>query len=56
MVKRCCDRFDSTEGKYGYDQSFFPIVQGSVFKDLRKQSADKISSFNRVGNVLEDFQ
>jgi len=51
-LKRCCDRFDSTEGKYGYDQSFFPIVQGSVFKDLRKQSADKISSFNRVGNAI----
>ena len=51
-LKRCCDRFDFSEGKYGYDQSFFPIVQGSVFKDLRKQSADKISSFNRVGNAI----
>ena len=51
-LKRCCDRFDSSEGKYGYDQSFFPIVQGSVFKDLRKQSAEKISSFNRVGNAI----
>ena len=51
-LKRCCDRFDFSEGKYGYDQSFFPIVQGSVCKDLRKQSADKISSFNRVGNAI----
>ena len=51
-LKRCCDRFDSSEEKYGYDQSFFPIVQGSIFKDLRKQSADKISSFNRVGNAI----
>tara|TARA_B100000609_G_C17160373_1_gene405832 strand:- start:34 stop:1164 length:1131 start_codon:yes stop_codon:yes gene_type:complete len=51
-LKRCCDRFDSTEGKYGYDQSFFPIVQGSVYKDLRKHSAEKIASFDRVGNAI----
>ena len=51
-LKRCCDRFDDTEGKYGYDQTFFPIVQGSVYKDLRVQSAEKIASFNRVGNAI----
>ena len=51
-LKRCCDRFDSTEGKYGYDQTLFPIVQGSVFKDLRKQSAETIASFNREGNAI----
>ena len=28
-LKRCCDRFDSTEGKYGYNQTLIPIVQGS---------------------------
>ena len=46
-LKRCCDRFDSTEGKYGFEQTFFPIVQGSVYKDLRLQSAEKIASFER---------
>tara|TARA_B100000767_G_scaffold216179_1_gene203726 strand:+ start:155 stop:1285 length:1131 start_codon:yes stop_codon:yes gene_type:complete len=51
-LKRCCERFDTTEGKYGYDQTFFPIVQGSVYKDLRVQSAEKIASFNRVGNAI----
>tara|TARA_B110000881_G_scaffold28299_1_gene20882 strand:- start:2421 stop:3551 length:1131 start_codon:yes stop_codon:yes gene_type:complete len=51
-LKRCCDRFDDTEGKYGYDQTFFPIVQGSVYKDLRVQSAEKIASFNRAGNAI----
>ena len=51
-LKRCCDRFDNTIGKYGYKQTFFPIVQGSVYKDLRKQSAEKIASFNREGNVI----
>ena len=51
-LKRCCERFDTTEGKYGYDQTFFPIVQGSVYKDLRVQSAEKIASFNRAGNAI----
>ena len=51
-LKRCCDRFDSTEGKYGYDQTFFPIVQGSTFKDLRMRSAETIASFEREGNAI----
>jgi len=51
-LKRCCDRFDSTEPKYGYSQTLFPIVQGSVYKDLRKQSAEKIASFEREGNAI----
>lgn len=51
-LKRCCDRFDNTEGKYGYEQTLFPIVQGSVFKDLRKESAEKIASFEREGNAI----
>ncbi|KAA5546713.1 tRNA guanosine(34) transglycosylase Tgt [Adhaeribacter rhizoryzae] len=51
-LQRCCDRFDSTEGKYGYDQTLFPIVQGSTYKDLRIQSAETIASFNREGNAI----
>ncbi|HEY9116274.1 MAG TPA: tRNA guanosine(34) transglycosylase Tgt [Roseivirga sp.] len=51
-LKRCCERFDSTEGKYGYDQSFFPIVQGSTYKDLRIKSAETIASFEREGNAI----
>ena len=51
-LKRCCNRFDSTEGRYGHYQTFFPIVQGSVYKDLRLQSAEKIASFNREGNAI----
>ena len=43
-LKKCCERFDTTEGKYGYEQTFFPIVQGSVYKDLRLQSAEKIAA------------
>ena len=51
-LKRCCDRFDSKEPLYGYDQTLFPIVQGSVYKDLREKSAETIASFNREGNAI----
>lgn len=51
-LKRCCDRFDSTDPLYGYDQTLFPIVQGSVYKDLRKKSAEVIASFEREGNAI----
>ncbi len=51
-LKRCCERFDTTESLYGYSQTLFPIVQGSVYKDLRIQSAEKIASFGREGNAI----
>lgn len=51
-LKRCCDRFDSTSPLYGYDQTLFPIVQGSVYKDLREKSAETIASFGREGNAI----
>ncbi len=51
-LKRCCDRFDSTPPLYGYDQTLFPIVQGSVYKDLRRESAETIASFEREGNAI----
>jgi queuine tRNA-ribosyltransferase len=51
-LKRCCDRFDSTDPLYGYNQTLFPIVQGSVYKDLRLQSAEAIASFGREGNAI----
>ncbi|HZY39352.1 MAG TPA: tRNA guanosine(34) transglycosylase Tgt [Mucilaginibacter sp.] len=51
-LKRCRDRFDSTEPKYGYSQTLFPIVQGSVYKDLRIKSAETIASFERDGNAI----
>lgn len=51
-LKRCCERFDSTEPKYGYSQTLFPIVQGSVYKDLRVKSAETIASFEREGNAI----
>jgi len=51
-LKRCCERFDATEPLYGYSQTLFPIVQGSVYDDLRRQSAEFISSMNREGNAI----
>ncbi len=51
-LKRCCDRFDATPDRYGYKQTLFPIVQGSVYPDLRKQSAEFIASTNREGNAI----
>jgi queuine tRNA-ribosyltransferase len=51
-LKRCCDRFDTTQPKYGYSQTLFPIVQGSTYHDLRKQSAEFIASMDREGNAI----
>jgi queuine tRNA-ribosyltransferase len=51
-LKRCCDRFDETQGLYGYEQTLFPIVQGSTYPDLRQQSAEVIASFERPGNAI----
>lgn len=51
-LKRCCDRFDETEGLYGYKQTLFPIVQGSTYRDLRVESAEAIASFDREGNAI----
>lgn len=41
-----------TSDKYNYSQALFPIVQGSVYKDLRIQSAEKIASFDMPGNAI----
>ena len=51
-LDRCITRFDETEGKYGYRQTLFPIVQGSTYDDLRKQSAEYIAATNRDGNAI----
>lgn len=51
-LKRCCDHFDNTAPLYGYEQTLFPIVQGSSYKDLRRQSAETIASFGREGNAI----
>ncbi len=51
-LERCVKRFGETECEYGYEQSLFPIVQGSVYKDLRKKSCEYVSSFDCEGNAI----
>jgi queuine tRNA-ribosyltransferase len=49
---RCQDHFEKTTSKYGYNQTLFPIVQGSVYNDLRVQSAEFVASTNAPGNAI----
>ena len=51
-LKRGLKRFDETEPLYDHKQTFFPIVQGSVFKDLRIESAKTIASYERDGYAI----
>ena len=51
-LARGTKHFDATEPKYGYSQTYFPIVQGCVYPDLRRQSAEFIASQNREGNAI----
>jgi queuine tRNA-ribosyltransferase len=51
-LDRCIARFEATPDKYGYEQTLLPIVQGSVYKDLRRQSAEFVASRNLKGNAI----
>ena len=51
-LDRCLKRFHETEGKYGYSQAIFPIVQGCVYPDLRRQAAENVASKNAEGNAI----
>jgi len=50
--QRCITNLDKTPYKYNYSETFFPIVQGSTYKDLRKQSAEFIASVGAEGNAI----
>lgn len=51
-LKRGWDRYRTTEGLYGYRQTFFPIVQGCVYPDLRKESAKFVADLDADGNAI----
>lgn len=51
-LERCIRQVQSTGPKYGYEQTLFPIVQGSVYKDLRIQSAEFIANQQQSGNAI----
>ncbi len=49
---RCVSRFNETQPKYGYSQSFFPIVQGCVYSDLRIKAAEHVTTFDSDGYAI----
>jgi queuine tRNA-ribosyltransferase len=51
-LQRGWERFNTTDAKYGYDQTFFPIVQGCVYKDLRAESAKFVTDLGADGNAI----
>jgi queuine tRNA-ribosyltransferase len=51
-LDRGVDHFNETSPFYGYEQMLFPIVQGSIYPDLRKMSAEKIASAGMGGNAI----
>lgn len=51
-LDRCITHLDKVPFKYGYEQTFFPIVQGSTYKDLRQQSAEYIANAGQQGNAI----
>ena len=51
-LNRCINHLEKLPFKYGYEQTFFPIVQGSTYKDLRRQSAEYIANVGAQGNAI----
>ncbi|MTE27810.1 tRNA guanosine(34) transglycosylase Tgt [Winogradskyella ouciana] len=51
-LERCLTHLKKTPFKYDYEQTFFPIVQGSTYKDLRQQSAEYIANAGAEGNAI----
>jgi len=51
-LDRCISYLEENAPKYGYSQSLFPIVQGSVYPDLRRASAEYIASKGADGNAI----
>lgn len=51
-LDRCIKHLEKVPFKYDYSQAFFPIVQGSTYKDLRQQSAEYIANAGAVGNAI----
>lgn len=51
-LERCIEQFNKTQAKYGYEQMLFPILQGSTFSDLRKESAEFIANTELPGMAI----
>ena len=51
-LNRCINHLEKLPFKYGFEQTFMPIVQGSTYKDLRKQSAEYIANAGAQANAI----
>jgi len=51
-LDRCINHLEKLPFKYGFEQTFFPIVQGSTYKDLRRESAEYIANSNQQANAI----
>ena len=51
-LARCHQQIKQTDPLYGYQQTLFPIVQGSIYGDLRKQSCEEVASYDCEGNAI----
>lgn len=51
-LERYAARFDATEPLYGYEQTFFPIIQGCVYPDLRIEAAEHALEYARIGIAI----
>ena len=51
-LDRCIKQFLNSTNHYDYNQTLFPIVQGSVYKDLRVKSANYIAKKDLLGNAI----
>ena len=51
-LERYARHFEETEPLYGYEQTFFPIIQGCVYPELRKRAVDHALPFSRVGIAI----
>ena len=51
-LERCIRHFDETEPLYGYSQAFFPIIQGCIYPDLRKEAVEHAVKFDREGYAI----
>ena len=51
-LDRCFSQYSRTEGKYGYSQSLFPIVQGCTYPDLRARAAENVLQYDADGYAI----
>ncbi|HKJ78181.1 MAG TPA: tRNA guanosine(34) transglycosylase Tgt, partial [Prolixibacteraceae bacterium] len=51
-LDRCFVQFRKTTPKYGYEQTLFPIIQGSAYADLRRNATEHVQTFDADGYAI----